>query len=129
VVKTNDKDTHPVEAASTNPSAQAVVSPPRGVGDNLASQPSQAQPRGCSLFDTGFGQLIVIFGTMLLGVLIHLIVLVLIERRYSAQLDRVSRCAEAFGAGCTHGTQQIASGDRRPVRDEGEDLPVFFACK
>jgi hypothetical protein len=62
-----------------------VVSPPSGVGDHSASQPSKEQPRGNSFFETGFG----IVGTVFLGVLIHLIALVLILRRYGAHLARV----------------------------------------
>jgi hypothetical protein len=57
VLKITDKDPHPAAIASTNPSAQAVVSTPRSVGDNSASQPSQEQPRGNSFFETGFGHL------------------------------------------------------------------------
>jgi hypothetical protein len=91
VVETGDKDTPPAAVASSNPSAQAVVSPPGGVGDNTATQPSQEQPRGNPFFETGFGQLIGIVGAVFLGVLIHLIALVLILRRYGAQLARVFR--------------------------------------
>jgi hypothetical protein len=91
VVETNDKDTHPAAIASTHPSAQTVVSPACGVGDNSASQPPQEQPRGNSFFETGFGQLIGIVGALFVGVLIHLIALVLILRRYGAHLDRVFR--------------------------------------
>jgi hypothetical protein len=91
VVETKDTDTHPTAIASTNPSAQAVVYAPSGVGDSSASQPSQEQPRGNSLFKTGFGQLIGILGAVILGLLIHLIALVLILRRYAAHLARVFR--------------------------------------
>lgn len=91
VVKTNDKDTHPAALATTNSSAQAVVSPPSRVSDNSESQPSQEQPRGNAFFETGFGQLIGIVGAVLIGVLIHLIALVLILRRYGTHLARVFR--------------------------------------
>jgi predicted lipid-binding transport protein (Tim44 family) len=91
VVKTNDKDTHPAASTATKTSAQAVVSPPGGGGNKSESQPAQEQPHRNSFFDTGFGQLIGIVGAVLLGVLIHLIALVLIMRRYSTYLARVSR--------------------------------------
>jgi hypothetical protein len=91
VGETKDKDPHPPASDSTNPSGQTVVSPPRSVGAHSASQPSQEPPRGDSFFETGFGQLIGIVGAVLLGVLLHLIALVLILRRYSAHLARVSR--------------------------------------
>jgi len=117
VVETNDKATHPAAIASTNPSAQAVVSPPSGVGDNSASQPSQEQPRGNSFFETGFGQLIGIVGAVFLGVLIHLIALVLILRRYGAHLARVFRvelvnpAAVGFvGQVSAAGAQTLAAG-------------------
>jgi hypothetical protein len=118
VVKTNDKDTHPAAIASTKPSPQAVVSSLRRVGDNSASQPSQKQPRGNSFFETGFGQLIGIVGAVLLGVLIHLIALVLIVRRYSAHLARVRRvevvdpvAALGFvGQESAVGAQSVAAG-------------------
>ncbi len=90
VVK-NDKDTHPAAIASPNTSVQAAASPPSNVGDKSAIQPSQDRPRGNSFFDTGFGQLIGIVGAVFLGVLIHLIALVLILRRYGSQLARVFR--------------------------------------
>jgi hypothetical protein len=91
VVETNDKDTHPAAIASTNPPAQAGVSPPSVEGESSARPPSQEQPRGNSFFETGFGQLIGIAGAVFLGVLIHLIALALILRRYGAHLARVFR--------------------------------------
>lgn len=117
VVETKDKDTHPAAIASTNPSAQAVVSAPRGVGDSSASQPSQEQPRGNSLFQTGFGQLIGIVGAEFLGVLIHLIALVLILRHYGAHLARVFRvelvnpaAVGIVGQVSAAGAQTVAAG-------------------
>jgi hypothetical protein len=117
VVKTKDKDTQPAAIASTNTSAQAVVSPPSGVRDNSASQPSQEQPRGNSFFETGFGQLIGIVGAVFLGVLIHLIALTLILRRYGTHLARVLRvelvnpAAVGFvGQVSAAGAQTVAAG-------------------
>jgi hypothetical protein len=113
VVETKDKDTRPAATASTNPSAQAVVSPPGGVGSNSASQLSKEQPRGNSFFETGSG----IVGTVLLGVLIHLIALVLILRRNGAHLARVFRvelvnpAAVGFvGQVSAAGAQTVAAG-------------------
>jgi hypothetical protein len=91
VEKTKEKDTHPAAIASPNTSVQAVASPPSGVGDKSASQTSQERPRGNSFFETGFGQLIGIVGAVFLGVLIHLIALVFIMRRYGAGLAQVFR--------------------------------------
>jgi hypothetical protein len=117
VVETKDKDTHPAAIASTNPFAQAVVSAPSGGGDSSASKPSPEQPRGNSLFKTGFGQLIGIVGTMFLGLLIHLIALILILRRYGAHLARVFRvelvnpaAAGIVGQVTAAGAQTVAAG-------------------
>jgi len=90
-VRSKDKDKQPAASASPNTSAQAGASPPRSGGDKSASQPSQEQPRGNSFFDTGYGQLIGIVGAVFLGVLIHLIALVFIMRRYGAHLAQVFR--------------------------------------
>jgi hypothetical protein len=117
VVETSGKDTHPATIASTHPSAQAVVSPPSGVGENPASPPSQEQPRGNSFFETGFGQLVGIAGAVFLGVLIHLIALALILRGYGAHLARVFRVelvnpeAVGFvGQASAAGVQALAAG-------------------
>ena len=91
VIKTRDKDKHPAATASPNTSAQAAAPPPTSAGDKSVSQPSQERARGNSFFETGYGQLIGIVSTMFLGVLIHLIALVLILRRYGAHLARVFR--------------------------------------
>jgi hypothetical protein len=113
VVKTDDKDTHPAAIDSTKPSAQAVVSSPRSVADNSASQPLQDHPRANSFFETGFGQLIGIVGAVLLGVLIHLIALVVILRRYSARLAQLSRVEPAsvgfVGQEAAAGAQTVAA--------------------
>jgi hypothetical protein len=113
VIETKDKDTHPAAIASTNPSAQAVVSPPSGVGNNSASQPSKEQPRGNSFFETGLG----IVGAVFLGVLIHLIALVLILRRNGAHLARVFRvelvnpaAVGLVGQVSAAGAQTVAAG-------------------
>jgi hypothetical protein len=112
VVETKDKVTHPAATASTNPSAQAVVSPSSGVGDHSASQPSKEQPRGNSFFETGFGTV----GTVFLGVLIHLIALVLILRRNGAHLARVFQvelvnpAAVGFVGQVPAGAQTVAAG-------------------
>ena len=125
-------DTHPAAVASTNPSAQAVVSPPSREAGNSVSRPSHEQPRGSSFFETGFGQLIGILGAVLLGVLIHLIALVFILRRYSAHLARVSRfelanpAAVGFvGEESAAGSQTVAAGSAPGEETQSSTAETF----
>jgi hypothetical protein len=117
LVKTKDKDSHPAAITSPDTPTQVVASPPSSVGDKSASQTSQQQPRASSFFDTGFGQLIGIVGAVFLGVLIHLIALVFIMRRYGTHLAQVFRvelvnptAAGFVGQVSAAGAQTVAAG-------------------
>lgn len=132
VVEAKDKGSRPAVITSANPSAQAVVSAPAGAGDGSASQPSQEQPRGRSLFETGFVQLIGIVGAVLLGTLIHQIALVLILRRYGARLARVFRvelvnpaAVGVAGQVSAAGTHTVAAGPATVEVTQGGTAETF----
>ncbi len=129
LVKTKEKGTHPAAVASSNKPDKAVASPPSGVGDKSASQPSPERARGNSFFETGYGQLIGIVSTMFLGVLIHLIALVLILRRYGAHLARVFRVELVNPAAVGFVGQVSASGAQTVAADPAteEETPSSTA--
>jgi hypothetical protein len=114
--ETRDKGAHPSAVVSDSPPVQVVASAPGAVGDSSAGQSSREQPRSNTFFETGFGQLLGILGAVFLGVLVHLIALVFILRRYGVHLARVFRVelvnpsAVGFVGQVSTAAQPVATG-------------------